>query len=116
MEEPKPPTEIQFNFVKSNQHRVIHVDGAWGGVTASGGIHMSVYSERRDIPEKVVLEVEDGKPGKEKQQFRTSGLEVTREIDATLMMNVETAISIRDWLNQRIEAIRTAMAPAPQEG
>ena len=109
------PTEIQFYFVKGNQHRVIHVDGAWGGITSSGGVHMSVYSERVDVPSKVVHEVEGNKLGKEKTDRREGGEQIIRELDATLVMNLKTATVIRDWLSEKITLIKDITSSARQK-
>jgi hypothetical protein len=54
----KKLTEIEFDFIKSNFFRVIHVDGAFGGLSPNGFVHMALYSERRAIPTKVVHKIE----------------------------------------------------------
>src|SRR4051812_28828519 len=44
-------TSIKFNYIKSSQFRVVHADGAYGGITPRGYIHASLYSERRPLPQ-----------------------------------------------------------------
>ena len=44
------PSEVEFDFIKSNFFRVIKADGAFGGVAPNGAIHMQIFSERQPIP------------------------------------------------------------------
>jgi hypothetical protein len=46
--------EIAFEYIKSNLFRVIHADGAIGGVTPSGNLHLAFFSERPAIPRMIV--------------------------------------------------------------
>lgn len=47
---PTTAPQIRFNYIKSAQFRVIHADGAIGGVTPNGFIHMALFNERAAIP------------------------------------------------------------------
>jgi hypothetical protein len=94
---------ISYDYIKSNQFRVIHVDGVWGGNAPTGFINMSVFSERWPIPKRTVSKFEpEGRVGdeiKEKRVFRDS---VVREVDAQLVMSIDVAKRIREWLNDKI--------------
>ena len=68
--QPKPPKEIEFDFIKSNLFRVIRGDGAFGGIAPGGAIHMSIYSERHPIPTKTVHKLEGGQLGPELRDRR----------------------------------------------
>jgi hypothetical protein len=95
---------IQFNYVKSQYFRVVHVDGALGGPTPQGYIHCAVYSERPAIPqvtEHAVTETSSLGPG-EIIKGRTG---FVREMDVDLIMSRSTAVEIRDWLSARIEEL-----------
>ena len=46
------PEQLEFHYIKSNQFRVIHVDGGIGSITPKGFIHFALYSERLAIPRK----------------------------------------------------------------
>ena len=92
---------VRFFYLKSPSFRVVHVDGAIGGITPRGLIHMSVYSERAAIPQSIEHELSDegnlsgpinveGKPG------------IVRDVDADLIMSKHTAIEMRGWLDERI--------------
>ena len=92
---------LTFKFTESQHHRVIHVDGAWGGITGQGLIHMDLFSEYRSPPDSVKVQLEVGKPPEE--LARVGGTAITREREVTAILNLQTATAIRDWLNQKIE-------------
>ena len=102
----KLPDEITFDYVKSSSHRVILVSGAHGGPTIDARfIHMSVYNERQPIPQKEVFGIDaTGQLSalKRREQRATS---VVREVEATLMFDIDTAASIQNWLGKQIEKI-----------
>ena len=52
-EEPSPTT-LKFEYEKSEQFRTVFADGAIGGVTPRGYVHVAFYSERSPIPKVVV--------------------------------------------------------------
>ena len=57
------PESINFDFVKSNDFRVIHADGCFLGTTQTG-VAISFYSERQPIPRRLVHKVnKDGGVG-----------------------------------------------------
>ncbi|MEQ9488563.1 MAG: hypothetical protein RIM72_06170 [Alphaproteobacteria bacterium] len=108
--EPLYPDEIAFDFIKSNYFRVIPVEGAFGGISASGrGIHMAVYSERRALPKQVVHDVSaDGQILEEKREKRTTRDAIVREVEIDMVMDLPTAISLRDWLEAKILELNKA--------
>jgi hypothetical protein len=56
--------KISFDYLKSQFFRVLHADGAIGGITPSGCIHCSFYSERQAIPQRQTFMLnEDGSLG-----------------------------------------------------
>ena len=101
-------TEVEFQFERSAFFRVIHVDGAFGGPSPTGLIHMAVYSERPHIPKKVVHRIEGGALGGEVMEKRETRQGIFRELEADLVLSLETAISIRTWLDERIDQIQKA--------
>jgi len=56
--------KINFDYIKSNQFRVIRVDGAHGGIAPNGyTIQMALFSERAPIPKRETYKLEQGKLG-----------------------------------------------------
>lgn len=100
----KLPTTVNFHFVKSQYFRVMHADGAWGGLSPNGMIHMSVYSERFPIPQSLEQNVTpEGRIEGEASKVTRDG--VIREVDADIVMTRDVAVSIRDWLTARIDLL-----------
>lgn len=100
---------VTFHYLKANQFRVIHVDGALGGVTPRFLIHMSLYSERPAIPQQQVFDLtssgklKDGPP-------RAIGKDgVVRELEVDAMMDLDTAKSIGEWLLKQVATAEAAM-------
>ena len=91
---------VTFEFTQSQHHRVIHVDGAWGGITAQGLIAMDFFSEYKSPPDSIRFQFEVGKPATE--LARVGGDAFIREREVTAILNLQTATAIRDWLNQKI--------------
>lgn len=101
---PPLPSTVSFGFIKSNDFRVLHVDGAWGGATPHGLISVAVYSERFPIPKAVTVDLSDGKLGNEVAREVRDG--VVREVSANLVMTMEVAESLRDFLEKHIANLK----------
>jgi hypothetical protein len=109
--------EIEFHFEKSNFFRVVHVDGAFGGISpGTQTIHMSIFSERQPIPKKIVQKIQHGELGAEIPEKRVGRSGIFRELEADLVMNVEVAISLRAWLDQRINELQQTRELLAQKG
>ncbi len=95
--------EVTFHYSKSAQFRVIHVDGAIGGITPRGLIHMAVYSERPPIPKTTTHELTD--TGLLGAMFNSEVKEgIVREMEADLMLSIQAATELRDWLTKNLNA------------
>ena len=98
------PSTVTFHWVKSNHFRTIHVNGAFGGFSPDGNLFLSVYSERPVLPDVTVQTIESsGQLGKEIIEQRKGLQGVVRELEAGLAMDLRTAKSLVDWLNERIK-------------
>ena len=111
----KPPA-IEFHFGKASSFRDIFVDGAFGGITPRGYIQMSVYNERQAIPQKLAYRIkEDGTLGDELVDEREAKQGYFREIEANLIMDVDTAQAVMFWLAGKIEQLRSEASKATNE-
>jgi len=95
--------EVEFDFVKSNYFRVVKGDGAFGGVSPNGSIHMGIYSERAPFPKKIVHELIGGGIGDEITSRRETRNAIVREIEVDVVLQVEQAVALRDWLDRNIK-------------
>ncbi len=100
------PRTIQFHFIKSNSYRVVHADGAYGGITPRQGIFVTFYSERLPIPTSLVHEIDSsGRLGPEIREKRESRDGVVREAEVGVSMDLEMAKSLLNWLREKIEVL-----------
>lgn len=98
---------IDFHFIKSADYKVIHVDGAHGGISPHGYVQMTLYAERFPIPQITTHSITPEKQlGKETDRVGRDGL--IRECAVTAMMDYRTTVALRDWLNQKIEILDKA--------
>jgi|Deesub1362A_J573_1020465.scaffolds.fasta_scaffold00324_38 hypothetical protein len=97
--------KVRFDYIKSNYFRVVHVDGVFGGnAPRRGYIHVAVWNERWPIPRQCLYSLEEnGKLGKEIEQERVMRDAIVREVEVDLIMSIETAKSLRDWLSEKID-------------
>lgn len=95
------PQEIRFYYLKSNQFRVVHVDGAHGGITPRGHIQMALFSERAPIPRETV----QNEKGKEILEKRVQRNGLIREVEIEAILTLETAKVLKTWLDQRIQSL-----------
>ena len=96
------PDDITFHYLKGPEFRTIHVDGAIGGLTPSGHLHIAFYAERLPIPQSVTNKVnDDGTLGEVLQQTTRDG--VVRQMETDIIVNENTAKNIKVWLDQKLE-------------
>ena len=102
---------VTFDYIKSNYFRVVHVDGVFGAPSARGNmIEMSVWSERRAIPDQVTHKLDSaGKIGEEIE--RKSPGTMIRELEAGLIFEVQLAKAIVGWLQDQIRQIEEKKNP-----
>jgi hypothetical protein len=103
--------EIEFDFEKSNLFRAIHVDGFFGGISpATQLLHVAVYNERQPIPKKVFHPVNNGALQPENLAKREVRGGLFREVEADLIISLETAMALRIWLDERIGEMQNTRA------
>jgi len=106
----KQVKKFKFKYVIPDHLQDCYVNGAWGGVTPRREIHMHLYSERHPIPLEITHNVKkNGTLGKSKEVVM--GGDVVRLIQSSVVFDLNTAIAIRDWLSNMIEALEK-----PEEG
>lgn len=94
--------EVLIHYLKTNNYKTVFVDGAYGGITPKGLLHMDLYLERHPIPKTSKIKIDDsGNLLDEEVQEKKQG--IVREVQCGLAMDINTAISIRDWINTKLE-------------
>jgi len=112
-DEPQKPETIRFDYIKSNQFRVVHVDGVHGGVSPNGRlIQMAIFSERAPIPIREEFKLDAGKLGDKIGTEQRDA--VVREVEVELLMSIDTAKSICTWMDERIKLVERIQAELPK--
>lgn len=106
--EEKAPSSLVFHFIKTPDYRTIHVDGATGGITPHGLIHVAIYSEHAAIPQRTTHKIEGRGLGEELDDERVSRGGIVRDVAASLFMTHSVAKAMGEWLLRRAKEIETA--------
>ena len=116
MAESDIPAEVKFDYLKAHAFRVVHADGVFGGPTPNRLIAMTLFSERLPIPQQTVHAFKgDGMLGEEIIDRRVSRDAVVRELEVCVMLSVETATRLHEWLAGHIEQIKRVTALAEKK-
>jgi len=100
----KEPSEVSFDYIKSNCFRVIRVDGIHGGMgTNINTIQVALFSERRSIPKTETYPIINGELGKPTKKIARQA--IIREVEVEAIVDLDTAKSIRSWLDNQIKSI-----------
>ena len=97
------PSQVKFDFIKSNYFRSIHADGVWGGINGHLDLVMAFYSERPAIPQQITVPIKDGKLGDELEDKRVGRDAIVRDVEVSVSMSVEVAKHFRQWLDDKIK-------------
>lgn len=96
------PDQVQVHYLKTNLFRTIFASGAIGGMSGVSHISMCLFHERGPIPRSITHHVtEDGKLGDEIVRDSREG--VIREIDTEVVMDIETAQELANWLQKKVK-------------
>ncbi|MCG2713074.1 MAG: hypothetical protein L6416_12240 [Candidatus Omnitrophica bacterium] len=102
--------EIDIHYLKMSAYRTYHVDGIFGGITPRGKIYCELFIERNVTPQKITHEVlPDNRVGKETGRDGKQG--IVREVECGIILDLDTAISLKDWLDNKINEFNKVFAP-----
>lgn len=98
--------EIKFAYREAQGMRTSHADGTIGGPTAQGHVSLMFFSERQTLPTEQLFAVEDGKVGKQLDDSRVGSTGITRQIEHEVIMTVDIAERLHEWLGRQVKALR----------
>jgi hypothetical protein len=99
------PKEVEIHYLKTPSYRTYHVDGIFGGPTPTGMIYVEFFVQRQVTPQVIRQKVmPDGTLGDEISREGKSG--IIREVEAGMVMDVNTALLFKEWLEKNIKAIQ----------
>jgi len=101
-----PTDEVIFEYIKSPMFRTAHADGAIGGITPQGYLHLAFYNERPAIPKAIVHKVNsNGTLGAMLPERTISRPGIIREMDVDVVLSPEALDALIKWLNEQKEVL-----------
>jgi len=99
------PDEITFVYEDADEVRTIAATGAHGGPTPDGAsVVANLYVERASIPHHVSHQIDErGEVDLSETSNQVSRGEVTREVQASLVMTPEHALQLAQWLQENAQ-------------
>lgn len=105
---------LTFKYVLPDNLRDFYINGAYGGLTPRGEISMHLYCERNPMPINMTHTI--NKNGSlSKTTTSEYGADVIRLVQSSVIMDVGTAIAIRDWLDDKISEAKKIEEKALKE-
>lgn len=101
-EAPDLPDEISIDYRRTNQYRVVQVDGAHGGFTPNGTFQTYLYSQNNPLPSESTRKVIDENTLRAEEHHFDSDARFVREVEASLKMSPKAAVQIFQWLAERL--------------
>ena len=96
---------VRFRQQEGQLFRIISVGGAYGGITPDGKVYAGVYNDLPPIPSEIVQEVgPEGNLGA--VLSRTGDPTIERRFEVGLLMDLNTAIALRDWLDKQVQNLK----------
>lgn len=95
---------FNFKYKFPDNYNPTYVNGVFGGLNPSGEIIMNCFLERQPLPYAQTMEFdEEGNLTNIKiTDPQDHNVSVLRYVSTGLVMNIETAVEIRDWLDHQI--------------
>jgi len=98
------PETLPVHFIKSNSFRVIHANGAWFGNDPHANLHLTFYSERTPIPQKVVFKLNDSGQFVGEELSQREGKDgVVRELEVDVVMSFTAATALYEILGNNLK-------------
>jgi hypothetical protein len=95
------PKTIEIHYITTPNYRIYNVSGTFGGITPRGKIYLEIFTERNPLPQQETYEITNGKLGNQPLDKQTK-TGIVRDVEACLIMDIEDAVSIHNWLGDKI--------------
>lgn len=98
-----------FHYQKNPDFKTVYTSGVVGGINVQGLINMNFFVDRPPIPQKVTYDVveQENKPVIGQQTNIDVKDGAIREVQVGLLLDIHTAQSIINWLEQKIKEIKS---------
>lgn len=96
---------LKIKYTKSDDHQSYTASGVYGGIELSGYISMNFYRDNLPLPEFADMEVDSQTKKILKTKHPPNDYNVIREIKSSIIVDLENAKRIKNWLNDRIKEL-----------
>ena len=96
--------QIPVKYVIPDNLPDLYVSGAWGGISW-GKVHLHFFSERNAIPKGTGYVVSEGNIAEAPQLQQGPKAPIVRLVQSSIVMDLPTAINVRDWLTDKIDRL-----------
>ena len=100
---PDKPTSLKINYIKTNTYRTYYIDGAHGGLTPKLKLYMDLFIDRNITPKIIEHNIDENGNLQNEGKVIEAKEGTAREIECGLIMDMDTAKSLHDWLGKKIE-------------
>ena len=97
------PEIMPIHYLKVNDFRTVIATEVVGGPTVNGAINMNFFIDRQPIPRTVVHRINNNALGEEIERDAKEG--VVREVPFGVILDLETARTVRNWLDSMIQMV-----------
>jgi hypothetical protein len=101
--------DIRIMFRTGKDYRVVPVSGVYGGITPQGMVHADLFVEKKDLPESMVMRVEEASGSSYEVSREPEQSGVVREMLVGMVMRPEVAKAIGQWLIHQVEQMEKQM-------
>lgn len=109
------PEKLKVEFTGSEDVPTIPVTGAWGGVsTDRSNIIAFLFVAHGTLPDAEYYDIEEKGVDLTQEPDTDAQANLTREVTGKLVMSLEVAGRLRDWLDRKIKEAKEAQAMADQ--
>jgi hypothetical protein len=95
---------IRFEYIRSDDYRIIAANGAHGGLTSRGDFRFDLFVEGPKAPESVAHSITPDGLGPEVEREPTGRI-VERELQIGVIMSPAQARSLAQWIMSRLNAM-----------
>jgi hypothetical protein len=100
------PEKVTFRFTKDDSYRFAAVNGVWGGPTPRGDICVDFFYEHLAVPDAITQSVLHGEKLGPELTREPDGRSIERTIVFGMMLTLEQAESIGEWLRDKARVAR----------
>lgn len=106
--------KVNFYYQKSNLFRVIHADGAWGGLTPDLQVFFSLFNSGPAMPQMMGYELRPEGTLEDIPAMAVSKDGIVREVEVGIVMSPENVKALIAFLEGRLRTLETIKNAAGQ--